>query len=127
MASRRVLIVEDSQFMAGQLSERLATHNIETESSQTAVGAREALAAGDIDCVLVNYDLPDESGLSFAQSVPSATPVILLTATTLEDIASEAVEAGVTEFVHKDDLATGSVAVLANRIEVAIRATQAAQ
>lgn len=123
MAVPHVLLVEDSQFMAQKVSETLTIHDIRTDTVETASEAREAIAAGDIDCVLVNHDLPDETGMAFADSVSADIPIILLTSTSLGEIAADALEAGVTEFVHKDDLATGSMTVLANRIKVAIRAT----
>jgi len=123
MAGKRVLLVEDSEFMSQQIAETLSHYDITVEVVHTASAARETLAAGDIDCILVNHDLPDESGLEFVKSVSAETPVILLTATSLDSLAADAIEAGVTEFVHKDNLATGSMGVLANRIDVAIRAS----
>lgn len=124
MAGERVLLVEDSEFMAQQIAETLSHYDITVEVVHTAQAARETLDTSEIDCILVNHDLPDESGLAFSRSVPAGTPIILLTATSLDSLAADAIEAGITEFVHKDNLATGSMGVLANRIDVAIRATQ---
>lgn len=124
MAGQRVLLIEDSEFMSQQIAETLSHYDIAVEVVHTAQAARETLDAGEIDCILANHDLPDESGLSFAKSVPAGTPIILLTATSLDSLVADALEAGITEFVHKDNLATGSMGVLANRIDVAIRAAQ---
>lgn len=123
MTSTHVLLVEDSSFMAQQVSDTLTIHDIETTTVETAATAREEMATDGVDCVLVNHDLPDESGIELAQSLAADVPIILLTSTSLGAVAADAIEAGVTEFVHKDDLATGSMTVLANRIDVAIRAT----
>jgi len=124
MAGQRVLLVEDSEFMAQQIAETLSHYDIDVEVVHTAEAARETLDGGEIDCILVNHDLPDETGLEFSESISSGTPIILLTATSLDSLAADAIEAGITEFVHKDNLATGSMGVLANRIDVAIRAIQ---
>ncbi len=122
MVVSRVLLIEDSEFLQQQIKETLTIHDIGTETAATASEAHETLEATDIDCILVNHDLPDSSGIEFAESVPADMPVILLTSTSLESIAADAIPAGVTEFIHKDDLATGSMTVLANRINVAIQA-----
>lgn len=124
MAGQRVLLVEDSEFMSQQIAETLSHYDIAVEVVHTAQAARETLESDEIDCILVNHDLPDETGLEFAESVSAEIPIILLTATSLDSLAAEAIEAGITEFVHKDNLATGSMGILVNRIDVAIRATQ---
>lgn len=125
MTGTHVLLVEDSEFMAQQVSDTLKTfHEYKTSTVETAAAARGAVETGNIDCVLVNHDLPDESGMEFAESVTADIPIILLTTTTLEDVAKEAIDAGVTEFVHKDNLAQSTMNVLANRIDVAIRAVE---
>lgn len=125
MAPPHVLLVEDSRFLSTQVSDRLGTeYDFLITTVETAATARKAVAQNDIDCVLVNNNLPDESGIAFAESVPQSLPIILLTATTLESVAADAVAAGVTEFVHKENLAQGTMDVLANRIHVAIRAAE---
>lgn len=123
MAGDNILIVEDSEFMSKQVSDTLSMHHgYVIDTVKTAAEARAEINDNDIDCVLSNFDLPDESGTEFAASVDDEIPIILLTTSTLEDIAADAIEAGVTEFVHKDNLATSTMDVLANRIDVAIRA-----
>ena len=125
MAPPHVLLVEDSRFLSTQVSDRLATeYDFLITTVETAAAARDAVAQNDIDCVLVNNNLPDESGIAFAESVDQSLPIILLTATTLESVAADAVTAGVTEFIHKEHLAQGTMDVLANRIHVAIRAAE---
>ena len=128
MTSLRVLLVEDSEFMSMRVSETLEeTHNMSLTAVGTAAEARKRLEAEDFDCVVANYELPDETGIELAQSLnPSGTdpvvPVILLTGKKLEPIARDAIRKGVTEFVYKGDHASGEMDVLENRIRLTVRA-----
>lgn len=128
MIAPHVLLVEDSDFMATRVVETLETvHDFFITSVGTAEEAREALAAGGFDCIVSNYQLPDETGIELAASLANdetgpSIPLIILTGRALEPIASDAIEAGVTEFVYKGDHATGEMDVLANRIKVVLKA-----
>jgi len=131
MDTPHVLLVEDSNFMATKVVETLeSAHEFTITTVSTAVEARNALKNGSYDCVISNYELPDENGVEFAESlredddVPSV-PLIILTGRSLEPLAKEAIEAGVTEFVYKGDQATGDMDVLANRIRIVLQAHQA--
>jgi len=128
VSSLRVLLVEDSDFMANRVSETLeTTHEMSLTVVGTAAEARKRLTVDDYDCVVVNYELPDETGIELAHSLnPSGTdpvvPVILLTGKELEPIARNAIQKGVTEFVYKGDHAAGEMDVLENRIRLTVRA-----
>ena len=128
MSSLRVLLVEDSDFMANRVSDTLeTTHEMSLTVVGTAAEARKRLTVDDYDCVVVNYELPDETGIELAHSLnPSGTdpvvPVILLTGKELEPIARNAIQKGVTEFVYKGDHAAGEMDVLENRIRLTVRA-----
>jgi len=125
-----VLLVEDSNFMATKVVETLeSAHEFVITTVSTADEARNALKSGSYDCVISNYELPDESGVELASSLRDDTevpsiPLIILTGRSLEPIAKDAIEAGVTEFVYKGDQATGDMDVLANRIRIVLQAHQ---
>lgn len=128
MNAPHVLLVEDSNFMATKVVETLeSAHEFVITTVSTADEARRALKNGSYDCVISNYELPDESGVDLASSlrddteVPSV-PLIILTGRALEPIARDAIEAGVTEFVYKGDQAKGDMDVLANRIRIVLQA-----
>ncbi len=131
MDSPHVLLVEDSNFMATKVAETLASaHGFDITTVSTAMAAREALTSGSYDCILSNYELPDETGLELAESLQDSAelpslPLIILTGRSLEPIANKAIAAGVTEFVYKGDQATGEMDVLANRIRVVLQAHKA--
>ncbi|WP_253738670.1 response regulator [Halohasta salina] len=128
MTALRVLLVEDSEFMSNRVSETLeTTHEMRLTAVGTAAAARERLDADDYDCVVTNYELPDETGIELAASLNASgtdpvVPVILLTGKKLEPIARGAIRKGVTEFVYKGDHAAGEMDVLENRIRLTVRA-----
>jgi PAS domain S-box-containing protein len=78
----------------------------------------ERLAEGDIDCVVSDYDMPGESGIDFLERVRERhprLPFILFTGKGSEEIASDAVSAGATDYLQKER-GTEQFTVLANRI-----------
>ncbi|TQQ83260.1 response regulator [Halonotius terrestris] len=128
MITPNILLVEDSDFMSMRVVEVLeATHGMSLTAVKTAEEARTRIETGDFDVVVVNYELPDETGIELADSLnagdePPEIPVILLTGRELEPIAKKASEKGVTEFVYKGDHAAADMDVLANRIKVVVDA-----
>lgn len=123
MSRHHILLVEDSSFLAKVVSDTLADeHGMVVSTAESLSEANEHLASKAIDCVLVKRSLPDGAGIELARQLQNQLPVILFTADDLEPLAAEAIEAGVTEFVDKDDHLTSDMNMVANRIEVAIRA-----
>jgi DNA-binding response OmpR family regulator len=121
MTTDRLLLVEDSDFLGTQLQDALRGYNFAVDVVSTAREAEQHVARNEVDCVVTNYDLPDETGIKLAEGLPDTLPVLLLTTTELESIATEALEAGVTDFVHKDNI-VGEMNIVANRVSVAVRA-----
>ena len=129
MAAPHVLLVEDSSFMATRVTETLEDlHEYYVSVVGTASEVHEALANyDDIDCIVINYALPDTNGIKLAASITgdgdnSEIPIILLTGKELEPLADDAIQAGITEFVYKGNHATGEMDVLANRIHTVLEA-----
>ncbi|MFO7834356.1 MAG: response regulator [Halohasta sp.] len=131
MNTPHVLLVEDSNFMATKVVETLeSAHEFVITTVSTADEARDALKNGSYDCLISNYELPDESGIELAESLEAdpeipSVPLIILTGRALEPLAKDAIEAGVSEFVYKGDQATGEMDVLANRIRTVLLAHRA--
>jgi CheY-like chemotaxis protein len=118
---RRVLIVDDDpslgDLMANQLSELRDSLSIRVETNPK--DALDAVETGNIDCVLSDYHMPDMDGLEllrYVREMEHGMPFILFTSRGSEEIASEAVSEGVTDYFRKRR-GTEQWEVLANRIE----------
>ncbi|MFC6989315.1 response regulator [Haloplanus sp. GCM10025708] len=122
VTSRDVLLVDDdAQFV------ETVKHYVEdaNDVDVTAVtDPNEALSAverGDVDCIVSDYKMPGMNGLELLEAVRSVDPdlpFILFTRHGNEEIASEAISAGVTDYLRKGD--DEQFALLSNRIENAI-------
>jgi PAS domain S-box-containing protein len=109
-----------------------AATSLERESDQLRLRiassgekALRTLRTTDINCVVSEYELPDTNGLSLLESVRKefpGVPFVLFTEAGNEEIASRAISAGVTDYFQKDS-STEQYAVLATRIENAVRSS----
>jgi PAS domain S-box-containing protein len=90
----------------------------------------EALATfrdGDFDCIVTEYELPGMNGVELLNAVreeDAEVPVILFTGRGSEEVASEAITAGVTDYIQKKH-GTDKFALLANRIRNAVEGARA--
>jgi PAS domain S-box-containing protein len=115
----RLLHVDDDP----ALTELTATY-LEREDERirvtTATGPDEGLdvlTADDIDCVISDYNMPGTNGIEFLEAVRRVypdLPFILFTGRGSEEIASEAISAGVSDYLQKGGGAD-KYALLANR------------
>ena len=117
----RVLLVDDdpslADLMANQLGDLHEEFSIRVETDPNdALGAIEN---GDFDCIVSDHHMPQMTGLELLRYVREMNPdlpFILFTARGSEEIASEAVSEGVTDYFRKRRGAD-QWHVLANRIE----------
>jgi PAS domain S-box-containing protein len=120
----RVLHVDDDPEFADLTATVLERENAHF-SVETATDARdglERLTAAPFDCIVSDYDMPRQNGIEFLEAVRDDypdLPFILYTGKGSEEIASDAISAGVTDYLQKEG-GTGQYAVLANRIENAV-------
>ena len=90
---------------------------IAVETATSAAAALERLAATHVDCVVSDYDMPGQTGIEFLEAVRHAhheLPFILFTGKGSEEIASEAISAGVDDYLQKGG--PDRYVLLANRI-----------
>ncbi|MBX0325121.1 PAS domain S-box protein [Halomicroarcula sp. F13] len=91
----------------------------------TATSASEGLdrfSNEKFDCVVSDYDMPGQNGLEFLDVVREEypdLPFILFTGEGSEELASDAISAGVTDYVQKER-GNDQYAMLANRIDNAV-------
>jgi PAS domain S-box-containing protein len=92
-------------------------------SETSAEDGLETLEEEDVECVVSDYDMPRRNGLEFLEGVRKRNPdipFILFTGKGSEEIASEAISAGVTDYMQKEG-GTDQYTVLANRVRNAVR------
>jgi len=107
--------VDGSVATVGEDSERFVV-----ESAADTDGALAKLAE-DVDCVVAGYDLPDGTGVDLLKAVREehpTLPFILYTDAGSEAVASDAVSAGVTDYLPREHSERSGT--LADRIERAV-------
>jgi signal transduction histidine kinase len=120
--SVRVLYVDDDPAFADRVSASLRQEDdrITVESVTSAHEGLERLD-GTIDCIVSGYELVDTNGIEFLESVREShpdLPFILFPDAGSEELASEAIAAGVTEYLPKGD--GENLPTLATRIVEAV-------
>lgn len=113
-----VLCVDDNPHFVEltELSLEQADDDISVITAESATEGLELLP--DADCVLSDFDMPDVDGLAFLAAVREEDedlPFILFTGRGNEEIASEAISAGVTDYVRKNR-GQSQFELLANKI-----------
>ncbi len=119
-----VLYVDDDLSFAEMIATMLEreAENLIVQTANSAAAGLEIVRTEDIDCVVSDYSMPNTNGLEFLQSIRGSDPdlpFLLLTGRGSEDIASEAISAGVTDYLQKQQ-GTEHYSLLANRIMNAI-------
>ncbi|MFD1601050.1 PAS domain S-box protein [Halobellus rarus] len=99
---------------------------IAVRAARDADAGLDVLADHDVDCLVSDYDMPGPDGIEFLEAVREdypELPFILYTGKGSEEVASDAISAGVTDYLQKG---TGSeqYELLANRIVNAVDAHQ---
>ncbi|WP_439025771.1 PAS domain-containing protein [Haloarchaeobius sp. DT45] len=127
----RVLHVDDdpavSDLVVQFLDREDARFDVATETDATV--ALETLASESVDCIVSDYQMPGMDGLEFLAAVRQHDPdlpFVLFTGKGSEEIASDAIEAGVTGYLQKKGCRE-QYALLANRIEQAVAHYRAEQ
>ncbi|WP_435125564.1 PAS domain S-box protein [Halobaculum sp. D14] len=121
-----VLHVEDHHAFAEltALSLERLNDRLTVTTADSAAAATDVLAGDDVDvdCVVSDYDMANVDGLEFLETVREADPdlpFILFTGKGSEEIASDAISAGVTDYLRKG-AGTEQFDLLANRIVNAV-------
>ena len=127
--SIRVLHVDDDRSFAELTATFLEREDdrfsIEIETSTD--GALETLTDDRFDCLISDYDMPGKNGIDFLEAVREDypdLPFILFTGKGSEEVASEAISAGVTDYLQKGT-GTEQYTVLANRVRNAVERARA--
>ena len=106
MTQKKILVVEDEQPIRAMLSFNLGRAGYDVRPAGDGRQARAALADGHPDLVLMDWMLPDISGLELTRQLkrdPSTReiPVIILTARVAEDDRVAGLDSGADDYIVK--------------------------
>ncbi len=106
MTTPHILIVEDDSSLRLALADNLEDEDYRVTTTPSGAEARALLLAEDAGCDLVILDimLPDADGYALCRELRSqgvTTPILMLTARTLEDDLVRGFEAGADDFLTK--------------------------
>ena len=103
---------------------RLAIETANSAAEGLAVLADRGVGVDGIDCVVSDYDMPERNGIEFLGAVRGEypdLPFVLFTGKGSEEIASEAISVGVSDYLQKGS-GTEQYDLLANRVTNLARA-----
>ena len=130
-ASINILHVDDEPDLA-ELTADMLEREDDRFSVETAPSVREGwerLAETDVDCVVSDYQMPGQNGIEFLERLREEypdLPFILYTGKGSEEVASDALSAGATDYLKKR-AGTDQYELLANRIQNAVEQSRAQQ
>lgn len=120
----KILVVDDEPAMRDLITAALKRAGFEFREAGTAEDARESILADAPDLIILDWMLPERSGIDFLHdlrqmALTRVTPIILLTARDEERDRIHAFEVGADDFIAKPF----SVAELVARIRAVLRRT----
>lgn len=116
----RVLHVDDDPNLSDTVAAFLERANSRFDIT-TATSADEGwdqLSTNEFDCIVSGYDIPEQNGIEFLETIRQEypdLPYILYTGKGSEEVASEAISKGVTDYLQKET-GTSQYDILTNRI-----------
>ena len=128
-ATIRVLVVDDDPEFAETVAAMLEREDdrFETRKATNAEEGLDALTDSRFDCVVSDYGMPGANGLEFLETLREKhgdVPFVLLTGEGDEAVASEAISAGVTDYIRKRR-GTDQYSLLASRLADAVEKRRA--
>ncbi|WP_424000170.1 PAS domain-containing protein [Haloarcula salina] len=124
----RVLHVDDAPDFADTVAAFLeSAGDFSVVTATTPEDGLRVLDQSPIDCVVSDYEMPGRNGLEFFEAVREDhpdLPFILFTGKGSEEVASEAITDGVTDYLQKDG-GPDQYTILANRVRNAVERRRA--
>jgi len=122
-AAINVLHVDDEPDLAAVVADMLErAEDITVETATSARAGLDRLSAGRFDCLVSDFAMPGMDGIDFLEAVRAEypdLPFILYTGKGSEEVASEAITAGATDYLQKGG-GTEQYELLENRIRNAV-------
>lgn len=99
-----VYVVDDDSDVLGSLRFLLETDGFYVRTFRSAEALLNAITMGGADCFVIDYKMPNMSGIDLAGILRQRdvdTPIILITGYPDETIATKAAAAGIRHVLHK--------------------------
>lgn len=100
----KILVVEDDAFLAGTIRDALTAEQHKVEVTHSGAEADGLLTSFQYDLVVLDWDLPQVSGLSICRNFRARgghTPVLMLTGKTSTDDKESGLDAGADDYLTK--------------------------
>ena len=104
-AKNRVLVVDDSYLVRMMVVDALRDNKFEVDAASCGSECLEKIARNEYDLAVVDYQMPDMSGLEVLKEINNRKlelPVIMLTGEGSEEIAVQAMKLGAMDYATKD-------------------------
>lgn len=119
--STRVLHVDDEPDFADMTATFLERENrgLSVKTATSAAKGVDKIESGKFDCVVSDYQMPEQNGIEFLRTVRQShpdLPFILFTGKGSEEVAGDAISAGASDYLQKQP-GSEQFKLLANRIQ----------
>ena len=101
---RKILVVDDDKDFVRGLAVRLKTEGFEIATAPDAIAAISAARKESPDLIQLDYSLPGGNGLTVLaryKALTVITPIIVLSASEIQDLPNRATKAGAFGFLRK--------------------------
>ncbi|WP_330633370.1 bacterio-opsin activator domain-containing protein [Halocatena halophila] len=122
-----IVVVGDTEWTASYAAVLRAQSEATVHSVSTVSAAHQTLRRSGVDCIITDFSLPETTGLDLVREIRNTTttlPIILGTADGSEEIASAAIEVGVTDYVAVTEVSKETLKAVKRRTEQALRDAQ---
>ncbi len=121
-ALKRILVVDDSESYLESLTKMLVEDGYDVVQAKSGQECLDALNKLEIDCVLLDSQMPEMSGLEVCKKVRSDpaisnNPIMVLTGLPPDEHMLESLDAGADDFLTKD----GGYAIIRARLQALLR------
>ena len=100
----KVLIIDDDAEICSVVSKSLGDNGFIVDQAHTALDAKEILRSCEFELVLIDWNLPDSTGLQILRALRESgnhTPVIMLTGMSSIDYKTDGLESGADDYITK--------------------------
>ena len=108
MSASRALLVHPEEGIE-RITSALGAAGFDVTTVHNATSAIAKVTTGEYDCIVSEYSLPGDDGLTLAEAIEESdvnVPVVMFTAVDDEEVSEAAFENGVDQFLHKNGSAS---------------------